>query len=302
MSGGGLFMNKYNYRDMIFSYGMLLPALVIVFVFAFVPAFYAFYLSFFKSNFLIFNRHWVGFTNYITVITSGQFWIAFYKIFQYTFWGVILQFILGVLLALSLNKPMKGRSFFRTAIILPWTLSPVIIAIIFTTILSPSNSGLLNYCLMQLGLLKEPVAWLGIGKAMTMVIVTNTWFGVAFSMLIELAGLQSIPEDVYEAAKVDGAATVQSFFKITLPLLKPIILINLIWITISTFNEFDLVYAMTGGGPIDETNLLGIYMYNTAFNAGKFELGSTIAIFMFMTNAMMTFIYTKVLKYQSSLA
>jgi multiple sugar transport system permease protein len=295
-------MAKYNYRDVTFSYLMLLPAIIIVFVFAFIPAFYALYLSFFKSNFLIFNRHFVGLSNYIATITSNQFWTAYYKIFEYTFWGVILQFVFGMLLALSLNKAMRGRTLFRTVIILPWTLSPVIIAIIFTTILAPSNSGLLNYFLMQLGILKEPVAWLGIGKAMTSVIITNTWFGVAFSMLMELAALQSIPEEIYEAARVDGATPFQTFFKVTLPLMKSVILINLIWITISTFNEFDLVYALTGGGPIDQTNLLGIHMYNTAFKAGKFELGSAIAILMFITNAFMTLVYSKVLKNKDGLS
>jgi multiple sugar transport system permease protein len=295
-------MAKSNYREATFSYLMLLPALIIVFCFAFIPAFYAFYLSFFKSNFLIFNRHFVGLANYVAVITGSGFWIAFYKIFQYTFWGVIFQFLFGILLALALNEKLVGRTFFRTVIILPWTLSPVIIAIIFTTILAPSNSGLLNYFLMSLGIIKAPVAWLGIGKAMTSIIITNTWFGVAFTMLMQLAALQSIPGELYEAAQVDGASRRQTFFKITLPLMQPIIMVNLIWITISTFNEFDLVYALTGGGPIEETNLLGIYMYNTAFKAGKFELGSTIAILMFVTNALLTFGYNKILKTKNDLS
>jgi multiple sugar transport system permease protein len=295
-------MSKYNFRDVTFSYLMILPAVIIVLFFAFIPAFYAFYLSFFKSNFLIFNRHFVGAANYIAALTSPGYWAAFYKILQYTFWGVVFQFLFGILLALSLNKAMKGRTLFRTIIILPWTLSPVIIAIIFSTILASSNSGLLNYFLMLTGIIKEPVAWLGIGKAMTSIIITNTWFGVAFSMLMQLAALQSIPEDIYEAAKVDGATSFQTFFKITLPLMQPIIMVNLIWITISTFNEFDLVFALTGGGPIDETNLLGIFMYNTAFKSGKFELGSTIAILMFLTNAFLTLIYSKLLKAKNDLS
>lgn len=294
-------MHKYNKRDVLFSYMMLMPAVVIVAVFAFVPAFYALYLSFFKSNFLVFNRHFVGLQNYLSTIISKEFWSAFYKTFQYTFWGVLFQFILGTILALAMNQKIKGLSFFRASIILPWTLSPVLVAITFSILFEPSNSGLINYFLMHLHIIKDPIAWLGVGNAMKAVIVANTWFGTAFTMIIELAGLQGITEDVYEAAKVDGASSLQTFFDITIPLLKPTILVNLIWITISTFNEFDLVYALTAGGPIEQTNLLGVYMYNTAFKNGKFELGSTIAVLMFITNAILTVIYSKILKYKDNI-
>jgi multiple sugar transport system permease protein len=208
---------------------------------------------------------------------------------------------LGTILALALNQKIKGISFFRTAIILPWTLSPVLIAITFSILYDPNQSGLINYILMHFHIIKDPVPWLGVGSAMPAVIVANTWFGTAFTTIIELAGLQSIPSDVYEAAKVDGASSAKTFFKITMPLLKPTILVNLIWITISTFNEFDLVYALTGGGPLKQTNLLGVYMYNTAFKAGKFEVGSSIAVLMFVTNALMTAVYTRLIKYKDNI-
>ncbi|CDZ25082.1 binding-protein-dependent transport system inner membrane protein [[Clostridium] cellulosi] len=288
--------------EIAFSYIALLPAFIIVLLFALYPAFYAVYLSVFKSNFLIFNRHFVGLSNYITVLSDSQFWIALWKTFIYTFWCVILQFFFGFTLAIALNKNIFGRTFYRAAIVLPWTLSPVIVAIIATIIYEPSSGGLLNFILLKLHLIREPVSWLGSGSAMYAIIGANTWFGMAFTMVLELAGMQSIPTSLYEAARVDGASSLKVITKITLPLLKPTMLVNFVWITISTFNEFDLVYALTGGGPLQETNLLGIHMYNTAFKYGKFEIGSTIAVLMFVINALLTVVYSKLLKGTNELA
>jgi multiple sugar transport system permease protein len=215
---------------------------------------------------------------------------------------VLLQFLFGFTLAIALNKKMFGRAFYRVCIVLPWTLSPVIIAILATIMYDPSYNGLLNFILYHLHMIKTPIMWLGTGNAMRSIIIANTWFGMAFTMILELAGIQSIPGSLYEAAKVDGASALRTVFSITLPLLKPTLLVNFVWITISTFNEFDLVYAMTGGGPLQETNLLGVFMYNTAFKYGKFEVGSTIAVLMFAINALLTVLYTRLLRGTNELA
>jgi multiple sugar transport system permease protein len=275
---------------------LLLPVFLFVGVFAFFPAFYAAYLSFYRSDFLIMNHHFVGFDNYVKVLKDGEFWSSLGKTLSFTFWSVVGQFVIGLLLALVLNQKIRATTLLRVLITIPWTLSPVVIAVIFQALYVPNRTGLLNYFLMSLGMIDQPVAWLGVGTAMVMVVVANIWFGMPFSLIMQLAGLQSIPNDVYEAATVDGAGAWRKFFRITLPLLKPTILVNLIWISISTLNEFDLVFALTGGGPMNQTNLLGINMYNTAFKAGQFEVGSTIAVLMFIINALLSVIYVKSLK------
>lgn len=289
-------------KERLFAYAALAPALIIVVCFALFPAFYAIYLSLYKSNFLVFHRSFVGLSNYATVLTDSAFWTALWKTFIYTFWCVLFQLVIGFTLALALNRKLVGRTFLRASIVLPWTLSPVIIAILATILYDPSANGLLNHFFMQIHLTNQPIMWLGTGNAMKGVIIANIWFGMAFTLIMELAGLQGIPASLYEAANVDGASSLQMVFRVTLPLLKPTLLVNLVWITISTFNEFDLVYALTGGGPLQQTDLLGIFMYDTAFKYGKFEVGSTVAVLMFVINALLTVLYTKLLKESNELA
>jgi multiple sugar transport system permease protein len=282
--------------DLPFAVILLLPVFLFIGIFAFYPAFYAVYLSFYQSDFLIMNKHFVGLGNYVEILKNSEFWSSFWKTAVFTFVSIAGQFFIGIILALVLNHKIRITTWLRIIITIPWTLSPIVIAVIFQTLYVPDQTGLLNYYLMSLGIISQPVAWLGPNMAMWMVIVANIWFGMPFSFIMQLAGLQSIPVDVYEASRVEGASRMQQFFKITLPLLKPTILINVVWISISTLNEFDLVYALTNGGPLKATNLLGIDMYNTAFKMGQFEQGSTIAVLMFVINVILSFIYVKMMK------
>lgn len=274
----------------------LLPVLAFIGVFAFYPTFYAVYLSFYNSKFLVFDRTFVGLKNYAEVLGSSVFWLPLWKTAVFTFWSVVYQFGLGLLLALSLKKTFRINGFLRSLIVIPWILSPIVVAVIFQLFYISDRTGLLNYMLMSVGVISEPIPWLGVENAMNMVIVANVWFGMPFSMIMLLAGLQSIQNDVYEASMIDGANKLLQLWYITLPLLKPTILVTLVWITTSTFNEFDLVYALTAGGPLESTNLLGIQMYNTAFKIGQFEKGSTIAVLMFLINLFMSVVYYRMLR------
>lgn len=282
-----------NRREWLIAVLFLSPVLLFIGVFAFFPAFYAVYLSFFESKFLVFDRHFVGLSNYTSVLYSSEFWKSLYRTVIFTGWSVILQFGLGMWLAIILRDKFKINHFLRAVIIIPWTLSPVVIAIMYQFLYIPDQSGLLNYLLSDI--LSQPITWLGVDTAMYAVIFANLWFGMPFSLVMLLAGLQSIDESIYEASTIDGANAWNRFRYITLPLLKPTMMVTLVWITISTFNEFDLVYALTGGGPLNQTNLLGIFMYNTAFKFGAFEKGATIAVLMFVINLVLSVIYFKVL-------
>lgn len=183
----------------------LLPVLAFIGVFAFYPTFYAVYLSFYNSKFLVFDRTFVGLKNYAEVLGSSVFWLPLWKTAVFTFWSVVFQFGLGLLLALSLKKTFRINGFLRSLIVIPWILSPIVVAVIFQLFYISDRTGLLNYMLMSVGVISEPIPWLGVENAMNMVIVANVWFGMPFSMIMLLAGLQSIQNDVYEASMIDGA-------------------------------------------------------------------------------------------------
>jgi len=257
---------------------------------------YALFLSFFTSDFLVFNREFVGISNYIEVLTDSAFWSSVGRTFSFSFFSVVGQLLIGFILALILNNKIKITNFLRTIIVIPWILSPVVVAVIFQILYIPNNTGLLNYILLSLGVLQEPVAWLGFEHAMTSVIIANIWLGMPFSMINILGGLQGIPEDLYEAARIDGASTWEQTKYITLPALKPTLITTLIWISSSTINQFDMIFALTGGGPSNRTSTLGVHMYNTAFVNGDFELGATVAIFIFIINICLTVFYRRLLR------
>lgn len=275
------------------------PALLLVVAFSFIPAFYAAFLSVFRSEFLLIGRKFVGMGNYTSLLHSPEFWQAMGHTFVYTFWSVVAQFAIGLALALTLQRRLRVNEVFRTLLLLPWAMSPVIVAVLFEAIYFPGQAGLLNYVLLRWHLTPHAVTWLDINLAMTMVIIANIWFGTPFSMLIQIAGLQAIPQEVKEAARVDGATPLSQFWRITLPLLKPTILVNLVWISISTFNEFDLVYSLTRGGPLEATNMLGLYMYRLAFQFGQFENGAAVAVLMFLINAALSLGYIRLLRTES---
>lgn len=290
------YRKKKNYSEYLVAFLFLFPVLVFIGVFTFYPAIYAVYLSLFKSTFLIFNRRFVGIQNYIELLQNRPIYLSMLRSLSFTFWSVLFQFVIGLWLALVLYRKMAFNRFLQALIIIPWTLSPVVVAVMFQLMYIPNRNGILNYLLMSIGILHQPVSWLGTNSAMAMVVFANTWAGMPFTMVMIIAGLQSINRDVYEAAVIDGASKTQQFMYVTMPLLKPVLLITLILITISTFNEFDLVYALTGGGPLDSTKLLGVFMYNEAFKLGHFEEGSAVAVLMFIINLFLSLIYFRVFK------
>jgi len=190
---------------------------------------------------------------------------------------LIFQFIIGFALAVFLNQNFKISKTIRGLLMMPWMIPITVTALIFKFIFG-TDVGILNYFLQSLGIIKENVDWLtSTSTAMFAIICANVWIGIPFNMILISTGLTTIPQELYESASIDGAGKIQSFFRITLPLLKPTIESVLILGFIYTFKVFDLVYVMTGGGPVNSTHMLSTYSYKLSFEMFKYSKGSAVA-------------------------
>jgi multiple sugar transport system permease protein len=267
-----------NFRRMLRKFEpafYIAPAFIVLIVVLLYPLGYALWLSFHQWTLRTFKQGipFIGIENYTTLFSNPDFLNSIKITFTFVILAISFEFILGMALALLLNQELKGRGFFRSLILLPMMCTNVVIGLMWRLLLN-YQYGLVNYYLGQLGFL--PVEWLSSPKvAMASVVLVDVWNTTSFVALMLLAGLQSLPEDPYEAAKIDGASAIQTFFYLTLPLLKPIILVTLLWRFIDTFRIFDVIYLLTAGGPARVTETVSIYIYRYGFQS--FNLGVSAA-------------------------
>lgn len=251
---------------------LVLPALAGTFVFIIIPVFFSFYLSFCKWD-LLSNIEFVGLKNYFELLSSSNFGLIIQNTFVFAISTAIISIILPLILAAVLNNKIRGSEFFKTAYFLPFITPMIVIAIAWEWIFDPNN-GLLNY------VLRAHINWLYDTKtAMIALIIVSAWKLIGYNMVIFLSGFSAINPNLYEASKIDGANAVQTFFRITLPMLSPTIFFVLVITTISSFQVFDLIYLMTQGGPMDSTNVLVYWIYKNAFeffNIGEASAGAYI--------------------------
>ncbi|MBA3415085.1 MAG: sugar ABC transporter permease [Chloroflexia bacterium] len=273
------------------SAGFLVPALALIAVFSVAPALYAIYLSVTDMSLLRLDYAFVGLRNFQDVLTDPDSLDTIRRTFVYVFATIVGQFSLGFIFALALDGVRRGRGVYGALLFLPWVFAEVIAVSSWRWILNDSF-GLLNYYLGRIGL--DPPAWLADpGLAMASVVMLTVWKGYPFSMVLLLAGLQTIPNDIREAARVDGATGWQVFRDVVLPTMRSVAAATVMLITIATFNVFSLVFAMTGGGPVDATEILGIYMYRSAFESGRLGFASAVAVLMFGINLIVTVVYLR---------
>jgi multiple sugar transport system permease protein len=232
--------------------------------------------------------------SYLKVFGDPEILNTFAVTFIFVFTNVVLQIVIGMLIALLINSGMKHglplTEGARTIVLIAWMIPGVLVGLVWRLILSGSNFGILNYLLElsglpRVGFLSEP-NW-----ALFSTTSVNIWRGTAFSMIMQYAGLQKIPEQLYEAARVDGSSALQEFWHITLPLLRNIIFINLVLITIYTFNTFDMIMALTGGGPARSTEVLTLNAYKQMFKFFDMGTGSAIAVILLAINLTMAMLY-----------
>jgi len=223
------------------------------------------------------DKPFAGLDNYIAIFKDQVFLKALGNTLLFTVCCLIFQFIIGFALAVFLNQNFKISKTIRGLLMMPWMIPITVTALIFKFIFG-TDVGILNYFLQSLGIIKENVDWLtSTSTAMFAIICANVWIGIPFNMILISTGLTTIPQELYESASIDGAGKIQSFFRITLPLLKPTIESVLILGFIYTFKVFDLVYVMTGGGPVNSTHMLSTYSYKLSFEMFKYSKGSAVA-------------------------
>ncbi|MFC5447388.1 carbohydrate ABC transporter permease [Paenibacillus aestuarii] len=255
----------------------MLPALIIYIGIAMIPVAMSFYYSFFNWNGLS-HMSFIGLDNYISVLKDGIFWKGVTNNLFMMLSGILGQLPVGLFFAVILNRSLRGLKVYRSVLFLPVIISAVIVSLIWNMVYG-TESGLLNNVLGLFGLGSWKQNWLGAPQwGMLSVSITYLWQNYGFYMVIFLAGLQNIPEEIREAAVMDGATGWKRFWLITLPMLKETIWVTLIFSISNSFRIFDLIYVMTAGGPAHNTEVMTIYMYTQAFNNSDFGLGSSVSI------------------------
>jgi multiple sugar transport system permease protein len=258
------------------AYLFLSPVLILFAIFTFFSVGYAFWLSFHEWNILEPHKPFVGLDNYSRLLSDDRFRQATLNTLYYTAVAVPLTIGIGLLVALMLNTSIHARGLFRTLFYLP-VITPLVIASIIWKWVYNGDYGLLNYYLMKLHIINEPLLWLADPNlAMPSVIITSVWKGVGFAMVVYLAGLQSIPEDYYDAAKIDGASGWRRLKDITFPLLSSTTLFLFVISILGSFQVFTQIFIMTNGGPLGKTRTIVWYIYTTAFK--DYDMGYAAAM------------------------
>ena len=272
-----------NKQEKITGWLLLIPALLILSLVFVYPIGRAFYLSWFTENLgTQLQPVFAGLGNYQRMLGDGRFWQSIFNTSIFTVFSVVLELLLGLGVALVLNKSFFGRGVVRTIAIIPWALPTAVMGLAWTWIFN-DQYGVVNDILSRLGLIDTNINWLGTpALAMTALIIADVWKTTPFISIILLAGLQSISEDLYEAHRMDGATPWQSFWQITLPLLMPQILIALLFRFAQSFGVFDLVQVMTGGGPAGTTETVSIYIYSTIMRYLDFGYGAALVVVTFV--------------------
>jgi multiple sugar transport system permease protein len=257
---------------------LIAPALLIFALVIVYPLVYAIYLSFFSIYTPTLKGHWVGLDNYEAMLSSPEFWLALWTTCVWTAGTLTLQVLFGIAMALLLNRNFYFRALARSLILFPYFVSTVVAVLVWRWMFNDVY-GILNRALLSTGLVTMPLDWLGsMPNAMISIILVGAWKYFPFVVIAVLARLQTIPPELYEAARMDGAGPWSRFFDITLPQLRDVLVVIVLLRTIWDFKEFDLIYLLTGGGPVSATQTLPILVYKQAFGMNAMGQASTYAI------------------------
>jgi multiple sugar transport system permease protein len=271
---------------------MVSPSLIVIAIVAAYPIAYAIWLSLHQYSVRVQGlSRWVGFDNYLDALKSNEFWSSVKTTFVFTGISVTLELVLGIIMALLMHEAFRGRSVLRAVVLVPWAVLTVGTAIMWKSIFEP-DLGFANQVLRALHLPGGNTVWLGQnGYALAVMIFADVWKTAPFMALLILAGLQVIPDEVYDAAKVDGATAWQRFLYITLPLLRPAILVALIFRTLDALRIFDLPFVLTQGA--NGTTSLSLYAYQQLTQNRLIGPGSALAVLTFIIVMAVSFLYIR---------
>jgi|AntDeeMinimDraft_4_1070355.scaffolds.fasta_scaffold02023_4 ABC-type sugar transport system permease subunit len=290
---GGSIIEEYRYllsKESVWGWLFLLPTLVALAVVSVFPIFRGILLSFYEYNALK-PDVWLGLGNYTTIFGLPEFWNVLKNTFVWSFAAVVMMATLGLGFALLLDREFTGRSIATTLLLLPWTI-PFIAVALNWNLLFDFNLGMFNGILNLLGF--ERLDWLSRGRyALFSVTLAYVWRNFPFFMITFLAAMKGIPQDLYEAARVDGSTRLDLFRHITLPFLQPIGIVTTLLMSLWTLNHFTLIYVMTSGGPGNASMVLPVYIYRQAFRQNDFGLAAAIAVVMLVIMMAYGLVYLK---------
>ena len=264
-------------RESVFSWVMLAPGVLFLLAFVAYPFFYGIFLSM-QDRRVASAGTFVGLANFVAQAHDAVFWQVTRNTFVYTIVATLLKMVGGLAMALVINQQFRGRNLARAFLLLPFIVPTVLSTVAWMWILDPTFS-VVNWLLVHGGLISSGFSWLGNASlAMWSLIVVNTWRGMPFYGITLLAGLQTISPDLYEAAAIDGASTVQRFLYVTLPVIKPVLIIVTMFSVIFTFSDFQLPYILTHGGPANATHVFATYAFDIGMSAGLLGMGAAVAL------------------------
>jgi len=288
--------NRRERQEQLLGYCLILPAVIYMLIFIGYPIVYNWIISFQVVTAKTLGskvRELAGFGNYKAVFAEVTFWESLLNTFIYTAGCLVIQFSLGFIFAVFFAKKFTLSKYIRGFIVISWMLPVTVTALVFKFMFAEGN-GIINTILMSLHIIRKPIGWLLNGNtAMFGLIIANSWVGIPFNMLLLTTGLNNIPGDIYEAASIDGANSIQKFMRITIPLLKPTIMSVLVLGFVLTFKVFDLVYVMTGGGPVSATEVLSTYSYKLSFQLFHFGEGAAVANVLFVCLFFVALVYLR---------
>ncbi len=269
-------LKKFSQRRTTIAFALCLPLILLVSAFVIYPAFYALYLSMLNKKMTAF----VGLNNFTFLLKRNTFQLVIYQSCLFAISAVLIKALLGFIIAhLMHNIPGKNQRIWRGLLLVPWVI-PLALSTLTWWWMFDSSYSAFNWILNQFGF--EGVPWLGVGWiARLCTIAVNVWYGTPFFMIMYLAALKSVPEQLYEAASIDGANSVQKLLFVTLPMMRNIISITVLFSLIVTFADFDIVRILTAGGPQDNTHVFATYAFQIGIQSGDIPLGAADSLFMF---------------------
>ncbi|MEY8507502.1 sugar ABC transporter permease [Lachnospiraceae bacterium 42-17] len=282
-------------KKLITPYLYLLPTIVLMCILLIVPIVMVIGYSFYDNVIINKNPVFVGMENYVKVLSDPVFFVAIKNTLFFVLISIVAHFLIGMLFAMLLNTRYLGvmtKGIFRVIYALPWMFTASVIAIVWRMMLNPN--GVLNYLMTNAGIISEKIEWLASRDvALASVTLINIWSGYPFYMISILAGLQGISTDLYEASALDGANAVQTFFKITIPQLKPILISLLMLDFVWTLQQFALIWMTTGGGPVNATETISTYIYKQGFSKYQYSMASAGAVILLIVCTIIGIFYVR---------
>ena len=269
--------SRLEHNEGLFAFLLVLPALLIVIALYAYPLVFSLVVSFFRSDIRYPGLEFRGLKNYIDIFRDPDLVASFGRTIYFTVVSLAIEMVVGVVVAVAFNSTFIGRPVARSIILIPWAVPPVVNGIIWNWMVHP-KIGIFNYLLTAVGILDRYKPWLADpGWALNIIVMADAWKWTPLVVLLVLAGLQAIPDELYEAARMDGAGAIKMFFRVTLPCIMWPILVTLILRTVEAVRVFDIIFVMTRGGPASTTKVTTFYVWEIAFRYHQLGMGSALA-------------------------